>query len=1169
MFSILAYEKDKTESYEFFSKARSLGNGPEIIIAEAFQVSAAGNFEEGLRILACLSTPIARSAAVFLVLHHKNASAALEWISTAKIQFSDFDDDGKFILMFMLLEEGHWERALTYSNSIQEEDFQQAPALVHATALAKIVQVAPVALRHSILYQIPFEAVSYPLASTEQALSLMREARQFFLRGSLVAKELHCIEAANTADDYALWIELRDPESRITGIHKLEENMRDSAHALRRLSLALQFGVKLNYEAIEQEIDRQIAISGGKSLVAVKAGFSLTLTRDNPQTIVTYIDRYRTQLHQCLGEKNITFCEIKMLSRLKLSLKADAKLNKLITNGLSEIEATELRMIIHNSEEIDPLEIRKEHYEKSGKLSDLSKIVELLYIQKKWQQLCHYSSLLFDITLDLSDAEIFARSLNESNRFSDLAQLLRKYPEFLDQSDYLQMLWSWMLYREGFLIESKTALEKLRVKRDDQNDRNLEVNIAISTGQWETLTPFIENEWANRHQRNTIELLHTARLALFINEPRAKELIFTAAQMGRNNPDILIGAYYLATRAGWDDEPEIFQWLQSAAELSDDYGPLKKISLKDFADWKPEWNRILADTWQKVYDGTFPIFGAAYSLNKSLVELFLLPAIANPFEQDPRRRALIPAFSAIRPPLPCDYRVVVMDATALLTLCLLSLLDTVSIVFEQIIIPHSTLRWLFEEKQQISFHQPSRIRDAEKISLMLAQGKLKEFKRSSVVNVDLVAEIGEDLASMITEAQIDSPDNKGQKIVIRSFPVHRVGSYLEEQSDLSSYCQFLCSCQAVCVKLRQKGQLTESEAIRACTYLNLCEKEWPNQPNINDGAQLFIDDLSVSYLLHTGLIEKLHNAGLEAFISTTKINETTGLLRSKHLISKVNDVIEDIRVFLANGIKIGKIMVDEIPSVDEADNQTLRYHPSFALFNCAKKVQAIIVDDRAMNQHWNLNDGSQNTPILTAIDFIDELKSRNLITLKQLFDYRTKLRQFSYLFVPITTDELEYYLNGTEINNGYLIETAELKAIRENILQIRMSHFLQLPKELNWLNRLIATFIFTLKAQWCPEINVTISIARSNWLLEFIDIRSWTHCQSAVSNFQIGNNYFYITIMPLLLVQSDIPEDTQDKYWKWLEDQVINKISQEEPEIFSLLIKKVKDFIAHAVDKNI
>src|SRR5713101_4582150 len=115
---------------------------------------------------------------------------------------------------------------------------------------------------------------------------------------------------------------------------------------------------------------------------------------------------------------------------------------------------------------------------------------------------------------------------------------------------------------------------------------------------------------------------------------------------------------------------------------------------------------------------------------------------------------------------------------------------------------------------------------------------------------------------------------------------------MEEVADLSPYYSHLCSCLAIVNKLKQKGQLTATEERNARSYLSLQEKEWPQQPEVSDDAVLYLDDLSVSYLQHLGLLEKLRPAGLEAYVSAREIEEVNALLRYEKLASKVNEVIE-------------------------------------------------------------------------------------------------------------------------------------------------------------------------------------------------------------------------------------------------------------------------------------
>ena len=88
----------------------------------------------------------------------------------------------------------------------------------------------------------------------------------------------------------------------------------------------------------------------------------------------------------------------------------------------------------------------------------------------------------------------------------------------------------------------------------------------------------------------------------------------------------------------------------------------------------------------------------------------------------------------------------------MLTLAALGLLDKAFDSLERIIIPHSTLRWLFEEKQKASFHQPSKIQEAHKLRQLIASDTLKEFRATVPMDSELYAEIGEELASLLSEA---------------------------------------------------------------------------------------------------------------------------------------------------------------------------------------------------------------------------------------------------------------------------------------------------------------------------------------------------------------------------------------------------------------------------------
>jgi hypothetical protein len=1151
---------DKAE--ELLNLAKQFGNGEEVAIAEAFAMSSNNNFEGALSRLASLTSSPARSAAFIIVTHHKDEASSVEWLSKAGITFSNLDANGKYMLLVRLLILGRWETALEYASNLSEDDYFQTPTLYHVAAMANLVQVIPDEFKSFVLHEVPFEAHTFPLASNADSVQFRVQARNLFCKCSGAARELGCEKAANIADDYTLWLELRDQESWSSGRERLLASMREPAHSLRRLHLALQFGLKLDINAVEQEIERQTALSGGSNRDIAFARFSLAFTKNNPKDIANYIDSHRSELQSHLDKKLVDFVEIEMLARAGFPQRAQGCLN-LVSDKLSGTEKEHLCRIIAESTGVDLIEARISQFESSDLLNNLISLVNLLEEQNDWSQLCHFGRLLFNKTLALPDAERLAQALNQTHQYDELAELLSKFPEFLHQSDDLQMFWSWSLYRDGSLAESSVALEKLRTKRNHFNDRALTVNLAIASGAWETLLPYIEIEWLKKDERAAVELMQTANLAQFMGSPRTKELVSAAVAKDANNASVLMAAYILATKAGWEDNDLVAEWFQQAVEHSGEKGPLQKMSLKELLDQKPEWDRRENEIWQQLSVGNIPIFAAANALNRSLIDMFLVPALANRIESDPRRRARIPAYSGGRQPLQYkDYKTIVIDPSALLTLGLLGILETSCDAFEQIFIAHSTLGWLFQEKQRVSFHQPSKIKEASKIRGLHANGALNSFNCSVTIDSDLANEVGEEFAAMIAEAQAVNDSNSRQRLVIRTSPVHRIGSLMEEEVDLTPYQSKLCSCMAIVNKLKQKGQLTTTEERLARSYFSLHDKAWPHQPEISDGAILYLDDLSVTHLQHTGLLEKLRPAGLNAYISAEKIKDINALLSYEELTSKVETVIEDIRKFLAAGIQTGKIKLGKATQTDVEKPDILSFHPTVEIFSLANEADAIIVDDRFLNQYPKI----ENADVLTTLDLFDVLKTKGNINSDKTFDYRTELRRSGYLFVPITNEELQHHLSSADVNDGRLLESAELKAIRENILQVRMSSFLQFPKEGFWLDSLIRIFLNSLIAQWRAENDDATARARSEWLIQKFDIRRWAHFLSIGNDPCILKNAYSSQIMLLLLALSDTPREGKVRYWKWIDEHILEIIQIEEPELYSAIINQAKEIISSIVE---
>lgn len=1008
-------ELNKAEEYLAFAKSRSAAS--EVVIADAFITSKKGDKSAALKALAGLDSPSSRSAALMIVTDHEGAEGALDWLERAGIETAALDPDGKYFLLMHQLEVGNWEVAQEALGEITDEDLETTPVLHHMQAITILLGTVPVELRDVVLKQLPFEAAGFPLAANVDAMGARREAQRHFSEAAEVARQLSCPGVAALEDEYALWLELKDPESCENGRRRLEAKLRDMKSALRLVPLGLQFGVKLDLEAVEHEIERQIAIHGGIRPDAAIARFTLAFTKKTPEEVANYVARHYDELSQCLDPKSIRFLQIEMLSRAGLPERANECLKILSEQGISVAEEGRLRRIIAEAEGTDPIEARKTQFKDSGSLSDLVPLVDEFEHRQNWNDLCDYGALLFERTHSIQDAKRFAKALSNAHRTDRLVEFVRENLGLLQQSKALQMHYAWALYQEGELVEARVELAKLNDDQTDGNYRALQVNLGIALGDWNSLSAYAANEYRERNNRSAEDLMGAAQLALHLGLPEAKGLIFSAAAKGVDDAAILAAAYFSASSAGWEGDAEVVQWLYRAAELSGNDGPIQKMTLKDVLDRKPDWDRRESETWQLLSCGEIPLFLAAQSLNKSLIDMTLFPALANMLESDPRRRSVIPAFSGKRQPTSLDIAgtTVGMDATALLSLSFLNLIDKALDAFDLVYVPHSTLAWLFEEKQKAAFHQPSRIRDAHQIHNFLARDVLEKFIPSTVADSDLSVQVGDELAVLIAEAEKVRVEDDMQRIVVCSSPVHRLSSLMEEEADLTGHAAVMSSCLAVVEKLRMQGQITTEEEKRARAYLQLHEKPWPVQPEITDGAVLYLDDLAITYFLHLGILEKLQSAGFRPIASPREVSESNTLIAYEGISEKVSDAIERIRSAVNSRIESGMIKVGGWRSADESDEQSISQHPTVGVIALAPDCDAVISDDRFLNQHSHVDGGSAQSVVFSTLDLLDALTSVGAISTDDLLEYRTLLRRAGYIFVPVSDDELALHLNASVV----------------------------------------------------------------------------------------------------------------------------------------------------------
>lgn len=1156
---------------KYVEESKKLTYVREIKIAEAFIKTIDADVDDGIAILVG-DDNITNYSAIFMLRRAKQGAVeAINWLDNARLNIESLDIDGQFSLISALLEINKWERALEEVYKLRNTEEISSPALAQIIAFTLLTNsIKAIELRKSVMQQIPFAAESFPLSDDTQSIRLRVEAIKMFNVCAESARFLGAIEVSEVSERYALWLELRNPDTVQIAEAKLKKHLSyPSYKALEYLPLAFAFKINLDYSKVEEEVNRMTALSNGENPALGVARLVLAFNQKDHSKTIEYINTHREQLVKNVTPETINMLEIEVLAKAGLIEDAEELCSKLEIAGTIPEQIRILKSLIASVKGEDSVALAILQYNKTENISDLAQLVNVLESSNLKEKGLFYSLKLFKITGTEQDALRVANALSINKHFAELYQFLGDNFELVERSASLMFHWAWSLFRKGSFEESKERLLELKnrgVNNQHLDLQSLDVSLAIYTGDWDSLTVIIENSWVNRNDLSAEELMQVAQLAKAIFPKRAKEILEYTTSRFPENPNVLASAYFTATTLGWEDKKDSSDWLNKAVKLSNDEGPLHKTSLDEFKSIITA-QREKNDNVYKAYDeGSVPIFLIANLLNRTLSDFYLIQPIENLNSTDIRKKSYIGAFHSSRLEKVIVGKRASVDTSSLLVLGQLDLLKQLFEVFTQIILPHSLNRWLFDEKQKIAFHQPSQIQKAKEIEALVVDNIIKIIEPREIKEANLALDVGEDL-TLLLEYASDNSSIDQQALVTCSYPVYKIDGFSNQIIELSEYKENLISCTTLVKKLKDIEMITEDEYEKAFLYLKQHDQEWPSSPRIADNASIYLDSLSLTYLMSVGILGKFKNTDLKVFIHRNEFENFKKLRAYDSAINEADTKLEQIRKELFKGIQAKKVIFSSKPISDgEAEGDRLN-QPTEELFQAITESDVVLVDDRFINQHGSIAIDNKNTPIFTSLDFIETLYANQIISQKTKFSYRAKLREAGFGLVPITIEELNYHLDKSSIIDGIFRPTKELKLIKQNLSLLKINRLIKLPRDAEWLISSLRSLSSALKSQWSEDNSIEVSCARSNWLYDLLDYRGWSHCLETRPEEGMAYVGEMIRVNTLLIAPEELNDALKVQYFKWLESNVLLPLSQLDPATYGSLIESIKEQIKKLVSK--
>ena len=728
----------------------------------------------------------------------------------------------------------------------------------------------------------------------------------------------------------------------------------------------------------------------------------------------------------------------------------------------------------------DPRRRLEELYLKSRSVVDLRNLIAHLRDVDDRRALGQRLRELFELDRTIGNAHELAAFL--SHRAADHAALLMfldEYPNLAKQNKDICAARAWALFHAGQLGEARAINERLLTSRANVNDLMLDVHLAIAAGDWDRLPGVVEREWPHRQHLGPDVLMILARVAGQSTE-RALELATLAAAKAPKDPRVLASAYMLYFELGCDDQADP-EWLAQAVKHSaEEDGPIWRTDLKELVEQRlPEMRERNERIIDMLFKGDVPIGIAAGMLNLPLSRVLL------DGRHDGRERPVIPILSGVRRPVELeDHWTVGLDLTSVLVLGHVDLLERTIGALGHMKIAHDAMATLYAERAAVRFHQPAQVRQARQTRRLLDRHRIKVVEDAFVSNAAAVEEFGIELAMLLEACRREG----GVMICVE--PLHKPHSLMEQLADTSAYEDLIFSPADLCAVARKQGIVDAETYKRAKGFLASQDQE-PRLclPDSMLNGPVYVDELALSYLQSAQVLDVIiASRGVDIRVHPNMRDMANALVEEGDAGNDLANEVERLVAALRKGMECGAVsLLPQLSHRREKNGRVASVASLEGFVLAAEQCQALCVDDRYMNSHPACTGPTGvDVPVVCVLDVLRHLRSRNVISDEEYWAARHKLREARFVFVPVDADELRHWLEDAGLDAGAVVESPELRTIRQTVSAIE-PRWLVDEQELGALSDAMQ-FVNTqvIRELWAnPSLDDNVADALCTWL--------WSH----------------------------------------------------------------------------
>ena len=555
---------------------------------------------------------------------------------------------------------------------------------------------------------------------------------------------------------------------------------------------------------------------------------------------------------------------------------------------------------------------------------------------------------------------------------------------------------------------------------------------------------------------------------------------------------------HLGFQLGLDEGEELKPFLTRMRKLGESrQGGVTLLDLQDMISFFKQ-RREHIEEMKDIYDqGILPIHIIAKEFNRALLELFHYGLSEKEKAPDPRNqfyllarhggRKILSGFPDERP----QWRLN-LDITAVLLAAHLDILSKVEDTFAPLRIPKTLVPSLLKMKDELTHHQPSRLRIADQIIDIESEGLLNtwEYEPSlSNSNPKVIEEMGEHWVSVFEKALREN----GCIVCFLPLTTQDMSSPPTLPDEAHKY---IINCRALVDSLDKQGQLSKEKYEQ--TLKELGKEGWKNPNGVipQQGSRIFLESSGIAKVLEEADMLRTVCDRFDVYFEKSELDSVRAELeshrRENNLTSWLDRLINRIRDGIDSGI-YEVIPYGGSEETEASDQQSLSERLLTDLLSFkAREGDVIWSDDRFVNGYFH----SGEIPIIGINEVLKGLVSSGSISDSKYYNTITRLRAANVRFIPIEEEEILYYLSRARVDeNGFLTETPELRILRRYIAACLLEkNILQFPSmsentsnkegEIAFVLNLALVIPCTIVSLWINESSEEKCIAQSNWLID-------------------------------------------------------------------------------------